>query len=289
MVQTTPASNSVSRLVLKKYLVFGGGYLGDYLGSYFGNQCTVRIKSQEDADAALAHYEPDYVINCIGKTGTPNVDWCESHKPETFFANVVVPTFLAESCRRSCAKMVHIGSGCVYQGDKGFTETDEPNFTGSYYSWTKAVSEKYLAGLDALQVRIRMPINGTPHPRNLLTKLLSYSEIVNSPNSITYLPDLAVSIDLLLNKDASGIFNIVNPGSITHDRLLKIYEEEANEKLSYKLLTTQELDAITVAPRSNCVLSPRKALDFGLDLLPVEEAVRRCARLHIESSKGGSR
>jgi nucleoside-diphosphate-sugar epimerase len=43
--------------------------------------------------------------------------------------------------------MVHIGSGCTYQGDndgKGYSEEDIPNWDGNYYAWTKIVSERYL-------------------------------------------------------------------------------------------------------------------------------------------------
>jgi hypothetical protein len=44
-------------------------------------------------------------------------------------------------------------------GFSGFTEMDKPNFTGSYYSHTKAMVEDLLKQFpNVLTLRIRMPI-----------------------------------------------------------------------------------------------------------------------------------
>ncbi len=271
----------------KRYLILGDGYLGNKFYSHLSqdNQsvmCPFKIHSQKDIDYAISHFQPKCVINCIGKTGSPNVDWCESHKADTFFANVVVPSFVYEACNSAGVKMVHIGSGCIYQGSGPWTERDQPNFSGSYYSWTKAVSERYLDGHDVLQIRIRMPLDGVPHARNLLTKLLSYTRVVNSPNSITLIDDLVKAVLTLANKDAKGIYNIVNPGAITHQRLLAIFEEESGQTMPHEFISTAELDRMTLAPRSNCVLSPQKAIAAGVELMPVEDAVRYCAKKYIE-------
>ncbi len=65
-----------------------------------------------------------------------------------------------------------------------------PNFIQSYYGKTKYLAEQALNDFDVLQLRIMMPTGGTPHPRNLLTKLLSYQETARELNSITVIPDL---------------------------------------------------------------------------------------------------
>lgn len=36
-----------------------------------------------------AFYRPKRVMNCAGVTGTPNIMWCETHKPETARANLM--------------------------------------------------------------------------------------------------------------------------------------------------------------------------------------------------------
>jgi dTDP-4-dehydrorhamnose reductase len=39
----------------------------------------------------LDEVKPDVVINAAGKTGKPNVDWCEDHKEETLRSNDTGP------------------------------------------------------------------------------------------------------------------------------------------------------------------------------------------------------
>lgn len=65
----------------------------------------------------LDKYEPDVVINCIGKTGRPNVDWCEANKEDTYLANVTLPSVLAGNCLKRNIHFINIGSGCIYFGN----------------------------------------------------------------------------------------------------------------------------------------------------------------------------
>ena len=185
--------------------------------------------------------------------------------------------------------MVHLGSGCIYEGDNdgsGFKEGDAPNFEGSYYSRTKLISEKILSDFEVLIVRLRMPIDGHPGPRNLLTKLLKYNQIVNIPNSITIIDDLLNITKQLMDKNQTSIFNVVNKNPITHKELLKIYEEISNKKLDYELIDERTLDQITKAKRSNCVLSIEKLEQLKIDVPETKEAVKKCIIKYIaEESK----
>src|SRR5262245_34599924 len=124
-------------------VVFGNGYLGRMLENHLGaTLLPAHIGTEADIVSALADTgKPDVIINAVAKTGRPNVDWCEDHKNETWFANVEVPKMLAAYADREGIRMVQFSSGCVYEGDndgKGFSEEDAPNFEDSYYSHTKA-------------------------------------------------------------------------------------------------------------------------------------------------------
>jgi hypothetical protein len=73
------------------------------------------------------------------------------------------------------------GTGCIFHYDdkfpegsgKGFEEGDTPNFTGSYYSYTKAMVESLLKEYpNVLTLRVRMPIIADlTYPRNFITKV----------------------------------------------------------------------------------------------------------------------
>ena len=67
-------------------LVLGGkGYMGQrLLAAYPGAAVSdVDIADAPALAAELDRDRPAVVINCAGKTGRPNIDWCEDHKLET--------------------------------------------------------------------------------------------------------------------------------------------------------------------------------------------------------------
>lgn len=277
-----------------KYLIFGNGFLGNKFREYFNNlgekeEYAIigqrRINSIKDIYFELAEYEPEIIINCIGKTGGPpynNVDWCESHKEETFFSNVTVPTLLAEVCEEYSIYMVHIGSGCIFEGDnegKGWSEDDKPNFFGSFYSKTKIYSEQILKTYkNVLQLRIRMPIDNRPGHRNLIDKLIRYEKVIGDiPNSVTCIPDLMIAANALINSKKIGIYNVVQHGAITHKRILEIYKEIVNSNFVMpEFIQLEELKKLTIAGRSNCVLDTLKLIGKGTRMRNVEEAVEYC-------------
>ena len=92
------------------YLIFGNGYLGNRFANFLKDSIMAdrRISTINDIDSQIKMHNPEIVINAIGKTGSPNIDWCEEHRDETFFSNVTVPTLIAEVCTNADVRMVHI-------------------------------------------------------------------------------------------------------------------------------------------------------------------------------------
>ena len=263
-----------------KILIFGKGYIANKFKVFFGEEAEIselRIEDYSKVKAGLERVKPDVVLNCAGKTGRPNVDWCEDHKMETLFGNVTAPLILARACEELALYMVHIGSGCVYEGYKdgeGYSEEDAPNFEGSYYSRTKAWSERMLKDFKVLQLRLRMPFDSVPSERNFITKIIKYNKVISVPNSISVLEDFLKAAKVLIEKRATGVYNITNPGTITHQEILDIYIELVDPSYHYELFSVEEMEKITKAKRSNCGLSVKKLEREGIHLRPVREAVR---------------
>ena len=199
-----------------KVLIFGNGYLGNKFLSALGDSAILSgtdICDEKAVRADIRENSPDTVLNCAGKTGKPNVDWCEDHKLETMKSNVIGPLNLCQVCSDEGTYMAHLGSGCVYEGDnngKGFSEDDAPNFFGSYYSRTKMLSEMGLKDFPVLQLRLRMPLDSEPSPRNLITKLAGYTKIIDAPNSISALDDFVPASIKLIERKRTGIYNVTN-------------------------------------------------------------------------------
>lgn len=261
-----------------KYLIFGNGYLGQIFKNYFKNSVMseVFIKGEDDVLGEIEKYKPDWVLNCAGITGKPNIDWCEEHKQETFEGNVLLPLIIAKACKKAGVKMMHLGSGCVYSGDNngiGWRETDAANFAGSFYSKTKAMSEDMLKDYDVLQLRLRMPIdNDIRSERNLINKIVRYRRVIDIKNSMTIIDDLLGVAKTLTTRGRTGIYNVVNPGPMGHPEILDLYKEIVDPNFQYEIMTLEELHRKTKAQRSNCVLNTEK-LNNEIKLLPLRERI----------------
>lgn len=142
-----------------KFLIYGRtGWIGGLLGNIckekgisfeYGNG---RLQDRKSLMVDIGKVQPTHVFNAAGVTGRPNVDWCESHKVETIMTNVVGTLTLADVCKEKGLLMMNFATGCIFEYDKshpqgsgiGFKEDEKPNFTGSFYSKTKAMVSKII-------------------------------------------------------------------------------------------------------------------------------------------------
>lgn len=263
--------------MIDRVLVFGNGWVGNKFAERLPDAevTAVDITDRQAVRAELARRSPAVAINAAGKTGKPNIDWCEEHKLETLASNTTGPLVLARECLDRGVFFVHVGSGCVYDGDnggKGYSEDDPPNYFGSFYSRTKIFSEQALRELPVLQLRLRMPIDSVPGPRNLITKLVGYRKVISIPNSVSVLDDFFAASLELIRRRRTGVYNMTNPGAIVHPQILTLYREIVDPAYSFEILG--ELGGRVKTGRSNCLLSTAKLDAEGLRMRPVEEAVR---------------
>jgi dTDP-4-dehydrorhamnose reductase len=188
---------------------------------------------------------------------------------------------LAEECKRRGMYWIHIGSGCIYNGyEKEFTEEDGPNFTGSFYSKTKAVSQWILEqdyrNLSIL--RIRMPVDDNISKRSYIAKVVKYAKagypIFDMQNSMTTLDDLAKVIHFMGDKRMIGTFNVVNHGTMSPIDVLKVYKELKEPDLKWKEATYDQVRKTIKADRSNCILSPKKLDRAGYWMPDIDKKIR---------------
>jgi 3,5-epimerase/4-reductase len=263
---------------MSRALVFGAGWIGTALSERIEGAVLSRtdIADPEAVAREIDRVRPDRVVNAAGKNGVPNVDACELDPEGTERSNVRGPVVLAEACRAKGIHLTHLSSGCVYEGDaggRGWSEEDPPSFSGSLYARTKARAEALLRPFGALQIRLRMPIASTPHPRNLLTKLLGFPSVVSIPNSVTVLDDAWPAMLALIERGASGVWNVVNEGVERHDELLRLWRDLVDPTFRVVLVPKETLRARLRVPRSDCVLSTAKLRAAGLGLPPLSESL----------------
>jgi dTDP-4-dehydrorhamnose reductase len=271
-------------------LIFGGktGWIGQKIVQLFNAQghtvlyAESRLENREQLIKEIEEKNPDAIINAAGIVGKPNVDWCEDHKQETIRVNVLGNLNLIDIAFLRNIHVTNISTGCIYEYDakhqmrsgNGFTEEEEPNFDGSFYSSTKILIEKLILNYpNVLNLRMKMPIDAdTKHG---FLKIVNYKKVVNIPNSLCVLDDmLPIAVDMTL-KRVKGNFNFVNPGTMSHPDLLELYKEIVNPDQVIEVFTQQEHDAILKARRANAELNPTKLLTLYPDIPDVKESVKR--------------
>ena len=279
-----------------KILILGKGFIGNHLNSFLqkNNFNIVHVSHNElnyHDSAILSNYLDknsfDFVVNCAGYTGRPNVDGCEDHKSECTLLNVTVPTILNHVCDTRNIKLIHISSGCIYTGyDKIFDELDEPNFglfnpESSFYSKTKhifeCVTKPFLHNTAVL--RIRMPFTGTTESKNYLIKILNYSDLIDYKNSLTYVEDLCRFVLFLTSNFKGGLFNVVNDIPMSANDLLPIFKNNNTYNIHWKIVPISDLKI--KANRSNCILTNNKVKSLGFSFTDTLEAVDKCIKQFI--------
>jgi dTDP-4-dehydrorhamnose reductase len=259
-----------------KILLVGRGWVGIKMYEELVKRGhTLIFSSHTSCFSFLESQDYDWVINCAGVTGVPNVDACESDRPTTMEGNANFPILLYHECRKRGIRFSHFSSGCIYSGV--ITDINAaPNFFGSIYSVSKGVSDYYLK--DKAQVyRIRMPFTKVEEPKNYITKIINYSKygklIESGPNSLSDLDEaIVVACNLIERNAPNGPYNLVNSGVITMHEFVDIF------KLTPKWFTPHEFKLATVAERSTCSIPPYE------EMTNIHDALNRALVL-LDNSK----
>jgi 3,5-epimerase/4-reductase len=281
-----------------KIITLGNGFIANHLPY---EKITTRLDANiYHIDRLLAVQNPDVVVNCIGRTGRPNIDWCEKHQEETVLANTALPILLAEACSRRNIHFVHIGSGCIYFGssprkkirqnehgnyewiEPGWKETDFAN-PQSFYSKTKYAADLAIGDLPNTTIlRIRMPLSDKNDPRNLINKLRGYNQVINIPNSMTFIDDLVRCVDHVIQQELTGIYHVVNPEPLTATQIMRAYQQYQFNHI-FEVIEEEQLNKLTIAKRSNCILNTDKLNQVGFIMTSSKEALDKCMANYMKN------
>ncbi|MEA2008671.1 MAG: SDR family oxidoreductase [Chloroflexota bacterium] len=159
---------------------------------------------------------PDWVIHCAALA---NLDACESNPTLAQKLNAELPGMIAAAARETGARLVHISTDAVFDGQKGnYTETDEPNPL-SIYARTKlagehAVAEAYPAAIIARVNLFGWSISGKRSLAEFFFNNLKSSKSVMGFTDVFVNPLLANDLgEVLLSMLAENLHGTYHVGS----------------------------------------------------------------------------
>lgn len=164
----------------------------------------------------------DVIINCIGISDTR---YCEDRKnwKQVHVVNGIWPTVLSMYCDQNCKKLVHISTGCLYEGTEGKKTEDSPLETHCAYTVSKLVGELGCNPDRDIIVRPRLLFDIVDSPKNLLTKFRKFTKYLNEFNTITSTTTIVGSVEALILNKCVGVYNVGNTGVYTIADMAKAF------------------------------------------------------------------
>ncbi len=174
------------------------------------------ITSPEMTGDIIRDFNPDYIINTAAMT---QVDDCESQQEKCYNINVQGVENLLATAADVNARLLHISTDFIFDGEAGpYGEDDSPNPV-SYYGWSKLEAEKKILKDSGEHTIIRtvlvygMAENMSRSNIVLWVKdSLETGKDINVVNdqwrSPTLAEDLAKGCLLAIEKNATGIYHV---------------------------------------------------------------------------------
>lgn len=242
-------------------LIYGSnGWIGKQFKKILDDTKTKYYEAQSRADnelyvkKELETIRPTHVISFIGRThGKINdkiystIDYLEQKGKliDNIRDNLYSPFVLAKYCKDMKIHFTYLGTGCIFKYDEqhpyeqekiGFHEESKPNFFGSSYSTVKGFTDRmmHIYQNEVLNLRIRMPITGSMEARNFITKITNYEYICSIKNSMTVLPEMLPKVLKLMEMNMTGTINLTNPGLISHNEILEMFQEIVDPNFTWK-------------------------------------------------------
>lgn len=278
-----------------KILIIGDGFIGNRCANSWEDEAVIsdkRINSTEDIVSEIEKHKPDTVLNAAGRTGRPNVDWCEDNQLETIVGNTKLPIILAEGCYETDTYLLHVGSGCIFYGEShhedGKWREDDHGNPEPVYSRTKWAADLTLSTLENVGIaRIRMPIDHVPSPRNLIDKLINYEKVIDVENSVTIVEDMIDVFYQLLEQKGEEIYHVTNPGTLKHRDIISHYKEYVDPDHDNEWITEEELVELGLADkeRSNNFLHSSNLEDLGIEMRHIQDAIEDTMKKYAELKK----
>ena len=166
----------------------------------------------------------DCIVNCVGVLNRA----AEDNKTLAIRINSELPHFLAETTADLQTKIVQLSTDCVFSGKRGgYRENDFPDGK-TFYDRTKALGEL----VDDKNITFRNSIIGSDLERDgigLLNWFLQQKGTVNGYaksiwSGVTTL-FLAQMIELAVNENIHGLYQLTNNTPITKHELLKLFAQ----------------------------------------------------------------
>ena len=238
----------------------------------------------------IEKYEDTIILHLAAKA---DVDGCQKDKTlgkdgNAWKVNVTGTQNVIDICREKNMKMIYISTDFVFDGESppagGYTQESMPAPI-NWYGQTKFEGEKVVraSGIPYLILRLAYPyrkpfVLKRDFVQAILSRLREQKEVVAITDHTitpTFVDDIANAMDMLIRKEAMGIYHIVGSQFITpYDAAVRIAQVFGFEKSLIKK-TTRDVYFSGLAPRPfNLSLSNARIQGLGVKMKTFTEGLQ---------------
>ena len=246
--------------------------------------------SQEESIASyLNNNKFDIIVNCAAYTA---VDKAEEEQELANQVNYLVGKQLAEITNKQQAKLMHISTDYVFDGEseRPYIETDETNPI-NIYGKTKLAGEKAIqAIMPTNAIIIRASWVYSEYGNNFVDTMLRLGKergelsVVNDQiGSPTYATDLAnIILKIINNKNyqakdqAAEIYHYSNKGKVSWYEFTKEIFKLADIHCTVKPITTKQYPTPAKRPKNTLMNKDKITKTFGVDIPNWKESLDTC-------------
>jgi len=265
-------------------VIIGSGKVANVIkndGDEVLSHAEIEITDKKSISSKLCKYPTGTTI--INTAAKINLEWCEENVALTREVNTIGAVNVAEACATFGHHLVHVGSGCIFDGmetEKLYSEDDEPT-PACWYAETKAEADRLMMNLSYEKltiVRPRQLISPVKNSTNMLTKFASLKSghFIDAKNSVTCIEDMKDAIEHLITNNLYGIFNVANTGWLSPYQIALKIKETINPNLEVNKTSYQEHLSRTKVKRVNTLLSIDKLLSTGYTPRSADSALGWC-------------
>ena len=251
------------------------------------------VTDEDSLAKIISEIKPDFLLNA---TALHNVDYCESHPDESFKVNAHAVGTIAKICNKIGARMVHISTDYVFDGNKKqyYTEEDKPN-PQSVYAKSKLKGESFARNANSYCVLRSSVIYGwtsseapdaissSGKPMNFVLwalnkmskneKLTMVRDQLTTPTLADELASVAIRL-CTVSKEMNGIFHVAGTSCVSrYDFALQIAKIMGHPRNLIRSIETKELVQVAKRPMQSCLSSDKVQEKLGIQLPDVQQSL----------------
>jgi dTDP-4-dehydrorhamnose reductase len=207
----------------------------------------VDVEQNESLMQAFIRIQPDVVINCVGLIK----QLAAAEVPlQVISINALLPHTLAKLCELSGARLVHMGTDCVFAGDKGDYHESDQSDANDIYGRSKFLGE--VAYPHAITLRTSIIGHELQSTHGLVEWFLSQKDKCNGFTQAIFsgLPTVVLAKiirDVVIpHSDLTGVYHVAAQPISKYDLLnliAEVYDKSINIEPDETLVIDRSLNA----------------------------------------------